>query len=139
MVGKLIFTLQTHIGCNRSVGHGMSEFFFRNGSYYLEWFFRLSSDWGLLLYPLSFQKKKSHILKMTNRKATTPCLLFSHQNTLKKMHRIFHTWTDVQKYVRMCTTYQFEFMVAEENLPNNLSGAHSPPHTCHNMSWHFMD
>jgi len=92
---------------------------------------------------------------MANRKATTPCLLFSHQNTLKKMrrtvcyvkcctiyeekHRIFHTWTDVQKYVRMCTPYQFEFMVAEEKVPNNLSGTYSTPHTYHNMSWHFMD
>lgn len=127
VVGKLIFTSQTHIGCKRSVGHGTLELFFKNLSYYTwnDFLDCLQFEYYCTLY--LFRRKKSHILKMAYRKATTPCLLFSHQNTLKKMHRIvcyvkycticeekhriFHTWTDVQKYVRICTTYQFEFMV----------------------------
>jgi hypothetical protein len=76
---------------------------------------------------LSFSEVLNHVFfNVANMKAITPYLLFNHQNTLKKMHRIvccvkcftfvkknigFFIVGHVKKSIRMCATYQFEFNV----------------------------
>lgn len=155
VVGKLTFASQTHIWSNRSVGHGMSELFFWNISYY---------TWNDFLDCLQFEdyyctlylfRSKNLVFSVwkTGRPHPHACYLVT-KTLSRKCIELFAVWSvvpSVKKNIGFFITGQMLKNMSEcvRHINLNLRSQkkkfwiiqvalivhHTPTMTCHGILW----